>query len=532
MAQRLTATLVVGLLCCGAAAAQPLPGTRARVALRAVAPTIPATRPAASPHHALQLPKPLHLGQAAPPSTFAPTPSQQPGGVNLKANPLPPSPAEALPNTVPPLIPSATGAGVAIDLRTAYGEAVRTNVNSLVAKERIREAEARIDQAWAALLPNLKFAASQYNRTVNLAAQGLAGGSTALPIPTFVGPFYTFDARLQAVYTFFNPEARWLVRSEEAGRLIRETQVKLTAQQVGTSAATAYVQLISAQDVQASIAADLEVARQTLQLARDQKAVGVAAGIDVTRAETQLTEQILRQQSADQQVAVANLNLARILGTPLGQVFQPRKNVIPSLGAAYDLNSAVALARVKRVELAVYEGQERQMLAQINAAEASTDPTLGVVADYGFNGNTPTQNIYGTHNVGVVLNFPFYDGGLADGRANEIRSQLEQTKAKHRDQLVQIEQDVRTAFLNLQLTVQQQAAAAAEVALAQKELIQSSDRFAAGLTNNLEVTQAQASLSRARQNLTQARVSYASAVLQLAVAIGNPEDLTEEVAPQ
>lgn len=411
-------------------------------------------------------------------------------------------------------------APVPIDLRQVYEEATRSNLKTRIAEEQIRESEARIQQSWAALNPQVRFTASQYNRTVNLAQQGLSG--SAFPIGPLIGPFNSFDSRVQVLYTFIDSEARWRVRSAEIGRTISEAQERLARQQVGTLAALAYVQLVAARDNLASIEADIALARRTVELAQHQQEAGVAAGIDVTRAQNNLVEQTLRQQAAAQQVRSANLELARITGRPLGTQFLPTDMRLDQTDGALTVSTAVERATQNRVEVQVAQLQQDQLAAQISAEQASNSPTVGVAADYGLAGSTPTSNVFGTHNVGLVLNFPLYDGGLSEGRENELRSRLEQARLKREDVGLQVEQDVRAAFLALDLARQQRTAARSGVQLAQRELEMASDRFSAGLTTSLEVTSAQATLVRAREAETQALIQVELAIVRLAAAMGDP----------
>jgi outer membrane protein len=415
---------------------------------------------------------------------------------------------------------AASTAPVNIDLRQVYDWATGANLQSQVASERIRESEARIQQSWAALNPQVRFTATQYNRTVNLAQQGLTG--SGFPVGPLVGPFNSFDSRVQVLYTFIDAAARWRVRTAEIGRVISEAQERLARQQVGTLAALAYVQLLAARDQLASIEADIALARRTVKLARNQQEAGVAAGIDVTRASNNLAQQTLRQQAAAQQVRTANLELARITGRPLGTIFQPLDTRVEQADASLTLDTAVQLATRQRVELQVAQLQQDELAVQVSAQQASNSPTLGIAADYGLAGSTPTSNVFGTHNVGLVLNFPLYDGGLSEGRENELRSQLEQARLRREDLRVQVEQDVRTAFLALELAQQQRTTARSGVELAQRELEMASDRFAAGLTTSLEVTSAQATLARAREAETQAQIQVQIAIIRLAASMGDP----------
>ena len=133
---------------------------------------------------------------------------------------------------------------------------------------------------------------------------------------------------------------------------------------------------------------------------------------------------------------------------------------------------------------------------------------MGLVADYGFAGVTPSQTVFGTHNVGLTLQVPIFDGGLSEARMDALKSQLEQVKIQRADQQIQVEQDVRSSFLKLDLARQQIVTARASLVLAQKEMTMATDRFAAGLGTSLELVDAQAKLARARDAEVQALVAY------------------------
>ncbi|MBN9415254.1 MAG: TolC family protein [Candidatus Eremiobacteraeota bacterium] len=415
-----------------------------------------------------------------------------------------------------------------INLRQTYQGGQEASLNSQLAEEQIEENKARLDQARAAFQPTVQFTASQQNRSANLATQGLSGSGSVLPIGPFVGPFYSFDSRVQVLYTLVDAQARWRAKSAQAAVEVATARRKIRRQESGTRASSAYLQLIATRHSQQYVADDLKAAQETLRLARDQKRVGVAAGIDVTRAETDVVSATLRQQQADRNVVDANLALARALGQPLTFTYLPDQESVPALDQDYTAETALARALRERVEFLVLDSQEQQLAAEVSAAAASTSPTLGLSADYGFAGNTPAANVFGTHNVGLQLQIPLFDGGLSQARVAEQNSLLQQLRLQRHDQTLQAEQEVRSALTSFDLSQKQIGSALSGIRLAESERTMARDRFAAGLTNSLEVTNAQASLARARDAEAQARYSYSQAVLQLAVAMGTPETLTEQ----
>jgi len=426
-----------------------------------------------------------------------------------------------VPVSAPPAATAVVKSEEPLNLRQAVERALETHLKTRINKEKIRESEARVAEALAGLNPTVTFNANQYNRTINLASQGLSGAD--LPIPAFVGPFYTFDARVQVLYTFLDAAKRWKVKAAEIGKLVSEQELVLARQQVDLLAASAYVNLLSARHAQQAGLADLALTNKNLELARHQKQQGVAAGIDVTRADSQRVEQELRQAALDDKVRRANLELARLMGTPLGTQYLPDESDLPPLEQGLTVESASKLGFENRVELQVARLREEQLGHEISAADAEDSPKMGLVADYGFAGNTPAQNIYGTHNVGLTLQVPLFDGGLSDARMDTLKSQLEQVKIQRQDQEIQVEHDVRSSFLKLDLARQQIVTARASLVLAQKEMTMATDRFAAGLGTSLELVDAQAKLARARDAEVQALVAYQLAQVELAASMGKPE---------
>lgn len=409
----------------------------------------------------------------------------------------------------------------ALTLRQTVDLALASHLKTKLAHERIRESEARLQESWSALNPQLHLNAGQYNRSINLAAQGLSGPN--VPIPAFIGPFYSFDSRVQLLYNFLDSARRWNVREAEVTRLIREQEEVLARRQVGVLASLAYIQLISAQQGVEAGLADLNVSQRMVDLALHQKEVGVAAGIDVTRAQTQHMEQLLRQKALEERLQRARLELARLTGLPLGSSLQAGDPQLPSLPAELTADHAIQRALDNRVELQLARLSEEQLASRISAEEASNSPQVGLVADYGLTGNTPASNVYGTHNVGLLLQLPLYDGGLSEARQKALESQLQQAHLQREDQQLQVEQEVRTAFLKLELARRQLETSQATRLLAEKEVTMSTDRFRHGLTDSLEVVTAQAALVRAKDAQIQAGVNYQLALVELAASMGQPE---------
>jgi len=110
-----------------------------------------------------------------------------------------------------------------------------------------------------------------------------------------------------------------------------------------------------------------------------------------------------------------------------------------------------------------------------------------------------------------------------NGEAQELASRIKRMDDQIADLRRGIEQDVRSALLNLESTADQVTVAQQGQELAERELKLTQDRFRSGVTNNIEVTTAQDELARAQENDILAVSNYVDAKFALARAAGGTE---------
>ena len=151
-------------------------------------------------------------------------------------------------------------------------------------------------------------------------------------------------------------------------------------------------------------------------------------------------------------------------------------------------------------------------------------PSLSGSGDVGLIGNQPSRSLT-TDNVQVLLSIPLFDGGQREGRISEQRSLLRMESIKTRDVEKQISLEVRDALLTLESTQQQVAVAREGLRLAFLELHLARRRFAVGMATNIEVTDAQTSVTQARDNLIEALFNFNASRVDLARAQGRLEEL-------
>ncbi|MDA3919061.1 MAG: TolC family protein [Salinisphaera sp.] len=430
-----------------------------------------------------------------------------------------------------------------LSLAEAIHDALATNVQTLLARARKDEAAGRRVTARSAFLPHLSGVVGESRHRTNLAAQGFsfnsdvagagaAGGGIGLNFPTLI-TYNTFDARARLRQTLFDYSAWQDYKSAKIGEKAAGAEISVAREQVATQAELDYVAVLAARESVTAALADLHLAGQLLKLARDQEHVGVATGVDVTRARARQAraKATLAQRQTD--VVRTEIQLARTVGLPMDTplkltdplVFRPMP--LPPAGPA--IKEALAV----RPEIALARIRIDQRQTQLASARGERLPTLSLGADYGASGNTPQRHDEDTYSVGAQLNIPIFDGGAIAGHIDTAASQLDQQRIRYRDTREQIEQDVRTSRQTMHTLSAQVRAARASLTLAKDELRRSSDRFQHGVADNLELVDAQSSLADARNTRINALAEYTRARINLAAALGRAQqfNLREPMTP-
>ncbi len=224
---------------------------------------------------------------------------------------------------------------------------------------------------------------------------------------------------------------------------------------------------------------------------------------------------------AQNQYKQALLVLARNLGmspaTPL-ELAEPLRFEPVNHPISETIVGSALIARSDYLSLA---SQRQQLVEQQQASRARYFPKLSLSGNYGGLGRS-VGSIQGTYLVQGQIDFTVFDRDR-NGEAQELASRIKRMDDQIADLRRGIEQDVRSALLNLESTADQVTVAQQGQELAERELKLTQDRFRSGVTNNIEVTTAQDELARAQENDILAVSNYVDAKFALARAAGGTE---------
>ncbi len=392
-----------------------------------------------------------------------------------------------------------------------------------ISGEALKQAQARSDQARAALLPDISSSLIYRSQTMNLRANGLQFNipvpGYSFEFPSLVGPFSVMDARISGSQSIFDFSSIRRFQAARSGTSAAREELASAEEQVAARVGRAYLLAIRADADLESARANITLSQAVLDQAENQKSAGTGTGIEITRAKVQLANDRQRLLVAENARRSAQLQLLRIMDLPLDMEL----DLTDKLG--YVPVDAVTLEQARNMALSTRPDLKAQQLretgAKLSASATGLErlPSLSFFGDYGSIG--PGQdNTLPTRTYGVTLRVPIFDGGRRDARRVEAASQYRAEMARTRDLREQIELDVRLALDALRSAEEQVAVARDGLSLSENELAQARRRNEAGVAISLEVTDAQTRLERARDNQTQALYNYNLARIDLEQAMG------------
>jgi outer membrane protein TolC len=420
---------------------------------------------------------------------------------------------------------------VTITVLDAIVRALQHNLGVLLAEQDIGRARGVRWKMLSELLPNVNGRISQTRQKINLQAFGFgsaAGGPSFPGVPNIIGPFNVFDARVSVSQSVVDMaalnDARAETHNSEAARLTSVSARDFVINVAGTL----YVHALGSRARAESARAQQQTAQALYDQALNLKQNGLVAGIDVLRAEVQLSTEMQRATVNANEFEKAKLQLARAIGLPLGQDFA-LDDRLPELPTSdLTLDSAIEQAYRTRPDYQAALERVRAAEATRRAAASSLLPSVRVNADYGDIGLS-ASDAQVTYAVSGVVSIPIFQGGRFRGKLLEADADLRQRRAEAEDLKASIYYEVRTAFLDLEATAQQLKTATRARDLAAQQLVQARDRFAAGVASNIEVVQAQEAVAIANEQFISAQYGYDLAKGRLLKGIGTGEALLRQL---
>jgi len=382
-----------------------------------------------------------------------------------------------------------------------------------LAEARAREAAAdAVIASRAAMTRPLVTASSGYLRTNHVDEFGVARPDGTVNTVFFDIP-NNYRARAEVTAPIFTSgRVRELLTAAEADRRAAGADTRTTTADVALEIVTAYWSLVMARERVGVLDRALARADASLETVRARVEAGVLPPNDVSSAQAQRARQNVQLIQARNEAALAEANLARLVGIEQGRPITLSTTVdrsSPKAAEVSELPQAALIARATgvRPERQALTERETALRATAEAALAATRPQVGVLAgveparpNIRFIPKTDRWNT--SWDLGVSLTWNVWDGGRAraDRTATMAQADAVHQRAAEFDALINVE--VRQRVLDLDSSRAALAASGEAVDAAAEARRVLGERFAAGVATNTEVLDADVALLEAELERT------------------------------
>ena len=466
----------------------------------------------------------LAAAQSAPsppaPSSAAPSPASS-SSASSPPSSSPPSTQTAVEAPAPA---KAAPAGRIITLADAERTA-NEQPQMLVARANTGVAKAQVEQTFAPLLPQLTGTASYTRETGNYAPRpGTTLPSNAAIPPTNLGLDASFDywnfgvTGTQLIYDFGQTSRKYdaAKKTVEAQQATEQT----TKLQVMVNVRKAYFMARANKDLVDVAQENLDDQNKHLVQVQGFVNVGTQPAIALAQQKAAVANAQVTLITAQNNYDTAKAQLNQAAGITIGTDYDVADETFGAVdGEDLPRTQLIANAIAARPELATIAKQRAAQEATLSAAKGGYGPTLSATA--GFNEvGLSLGGLVPNWNAGVILTWPFYQGGLTNGQVHQAEASLEGVDAQRALEELQVRLDVDSAILAVRAAKATIGAAEDAVTSAREQLRLAEQRYATGVGSIIELNDAQVTYSTAAAQLVQARYQLASARAQLLAALG------------
>jgi outer membrane protein TolC len=424
-------------------------------------------------------------------------------------------------------------AATADTLKLSLDDAIALGFKNNLGLKQVEYSEKQIHgekyEALQQFLPTIMLAGETGVHQYNLAAQGFSPGvigdfNSLFPggnIPHFseITKVTLTQGQILFSQTLFSGPV--IAGYKAAGAAERSAYfAKMSARgEVVQQVATAYLRAIAAAS-EVDNAKALEAEDQVLfNQAHEAHQAGTAANLDELRARVQLQAQQQARIDAETTVEKDLILLKREIGIAPGQKIALTDPAPYSDLASQTPEEVRAIAYKNRQDYQNLQNQAVEYKAIHAAYRSQRLPTLS------FNGNYTTDTVtgVGTHGTFLAqgtLSVPLFREAKLRGDTEASQAQMDSIDNQLADLRGHIDQQVRSALLDVSSAQQLVQVARSNVDLATRALSDETDRVNAGVDDNLPLVTAQATLAAAQSNLVESLYQYNVSKLALARAAG------------
>jgi outer membrane protein len=413
---------------------------------------------------------------------------------------------------------------LSMDLIETYEKALSYDSGIATAQARFQAQEAASDVSKSSLLPQI----GAYSEVNHIDTDG----------PNQDNGYRELRYGVQLTQPLFRADTWFRYDASQFQTDSARAQYNLAQQQLILDVATAYFNVLRAQDtVTTAMATEAAIQRQYEQ-SRERYDVGLIAITEVYEARASYDDSKSQRIAAENQLNIAREQLSRLTGEyaedleNLRQSF-PLARPEPMDSSAWE---ATALAQNWTIQAAMYDLNANK--ANLKVAKAGHYPTLDLNASYGksnldgMEGSSAPGQRDGTSTQGVIgltLNVPLYMGGGTQAGVRQKRSLVTVAEQSLNTTRRDVRVNTRSLFLTVNNNIETASALERTIISRRSALDATRAGYDVGTRNIVEVLDSERAYYVALRDYANARYDYVINSLQLKRAAGtlSPQDLLD-----
>lgn len=407
-------------------------------------------------------------------------------------------------------------------LAGAIAVAQADNPDARIAQERLAGAEALIEQARAAWLPQLSLQARYTETNSPMMAFGAILNQRAFSFGldfNHPGRIDNLNATGTVAYNLYSGgRATAGLAATRAGRAAAEQDVQATRQQLAGAATKAYFNLRKAREAVISVEGGVRAFEAAVSAAQARFDAGQLLKADLLSLQVQLAQMREAHSSARHQSALAGKVLLLVLGRDTAAVVELAETD-PSVA---QLVLPDETAHSLRPELRGLQHRLEAAESMVAAARGARRPTVNAFASYQYDRGWQTRRDGDSWMAGVSADLNVFDGGQTSGRIRQSLAQVAELKELLRKTELGIGFEVAQARLAHADAAARLAVTDLAVAQAEESAALSRFRFAKGALLTAELIGTESRLVEARMRRTVAQADVHLAIADLRRALGRP----------
>ncbi|GHE57181.1 MULTISPECIES: TolC family protein [Roseivirga] len=409
-----------------------------------------------------------------------------------------------------------------LSLQQAVSIGLEKNLNIKISEKAVEQTTNDYEKSVGAFLPQVSITAGKSFSNTNVRQQFVNDDS---PREINGAKSNTLDVSPNLRWTIFNGLGMFHTRDRIAETMgLAEDDLKIQIENTIAQISTAYYRLVLEKERLRVLEEALKLSADRVELAKTRYEVGKTSKLDYLQAQVDYNADQSNVLNQKEVVFNAQVDLNRLMGTGLDAQYETDANF--SANESLQIESLLASAQLNNPGL--LRAQRNREIAYLQSKEIGAErfPQLSLNFGYNFNDRNSDAGFLISNtskgiNYGITASWNILNGFDVKRRMQNAQIQIETRELEIENMKLQLESDLRKAFINYQNSIALRALEEQNFSIAEENYDIALERYKLGNATPLEIREAQINFVQAELRKIQASFSVKVQEIELNRLAGN-----------